>query len=161
MIQLALDILVEAPLEIPVESILHETVLAVLSQEQVEGGASLTILLTDDEQMRLLNRDYAGLDEPTDVLSFAMSEGGNGARADLLLEEMDGYLGDIAISVMKAERQAEKGGHSLTAELQLLTVHGVLHLLGYDHYDPAEKAAMWAAQKAALKSLDVEVKVPA
>jgi probable rRNA maturation factor len=112
-------------------------------------------LLTDDEQMRQLNRDFAGLDEPTDVLSFPAGE-----PEALLPDELMGYLGDIAISMMKAERQAEKGGHTLTAELQLLTVHGVLHLLGYDHYDPEEKDEMWAVQKAILEALEVQVTIP-
>lgn len=153
--QLALDIQAEMPLDQSITARLHETVAAVLAHEGVEGEVSLTVLMTDDEQMRQLNRDFAGLDEPTDVLSFPAGEG-----EDMMPEELDGYLGDIAISVMKAERQAEEGGHSLTAELQLLTVHGVLHLLGYDHYEPDDKGVMWSAQKAVLDGLGVEVTIP-
>lgn len=159
MTQLALDIQVEmalepAALEEGISAVLQETVAAALEHEQVRGSVSLSLLLTDDEQMRQLNRDFAGLDKPTDVLSFPVGDVGD------MPEELAGYLGDIAISVMKAEKQAEQGGHSLTAELQLLTVHGVLHLLGYDHYDADEKTAMWAAQRAVLDALGVEVVIP-
>jgi probable rRNA maturation factor len=154
MTQLLLDIEADAPIDAATTAALREAAEAVLTFERFEGEASLTILLTDDEQMRQLNRDYAGLDEPTDVLSFGMDPD------EIVPEEMAGYLGDIAISMMKAERQAEEGGHSLTAELQLLTVHGVLHLLGHDHYEADEKEAMWAAQKAVLDSLGVKVLIP-
>lgn len=154
MTQLALDIQAEAAVDSALLPVLQETVAAVLAHEQVTGEVALSILLTDDEQLRQLNRDYAGLDEPTDVLSFGME------MEAMMPEELAGYLGDIAISLEKAGRQAEKGGHSLTAELQLLTVHGVLHLLGYDHYDPEEKAAMWSAQQAVLDSLGVNVAIP-
>ena len=144
MAHLALDIQAELPVEADVTAVLEKTVAAVLDHEQVTDNVSLSLLLTDDEQLRQLNRDFAGLDEPTDVLSFPTGDIGD------MPEELAGYLGDIAISMMKAERQAQKGGHTLTAELQLLTVHGVLHLLGYDHYDAAEKAAMWEVQRAVL-----------
>jgi probable rRNA maturation factor len=70
------------------------------------------------------------------------------------------YLGDVAISVARAAAQAAAGGHSLAAELQLLTVHGVLHLLGHDHDEPAAKAAMWAAQTAVLTQLEAEITGP-
>jgi probable rRNA maturation factor len=155
MTQLTLDIQAEMPLDASIESTLRETVSAVLAHQKVTDNKSLSILLTDDETMRQLNRDYAGLDEPTDVLSFEVGE-----EDVLMAGELAGYLGDIAISLVKAEKQAEKGGHSLTAELQLLTVHGVLHLLGHDHDQPEQKAAMWADQKAILDSLAVRVTIP-
>jgi probable rRNA maturation factor len=71
---------------------------------------------------------------------------------------MEPYLGDIAISLPRATAQAEAAGHPVAAELQLLTVHGVLHLLGHDHAEPEEKAAMWAAQAAVLATLGVTLK---
>jgi probable rRNA maturation factor len=110
-------------------------------------GAALTILLTDDDYLQQLNHQYRGEDRPTDVLSFPAGEPVPGAP------EADGYLGDIAISVPHAERQAEAQGHPAPAELQLLAVHGVLHLLGHDHLDAAEKATMWAEQAAILGEL--------
>ena len=110
-------------------------------------GAALTVLLTDDEHLRRLNKQYRDEDHATDVLSFPSGDPMPGDEN--LLE----YLGDIAIAVPFAERQARDKGHDAKAELQLLAVHGVLHLLGYDHTDSEEKAAMWMAQAAILDKL--------
>jgi probable rRNA maturation factor len=114
----------------------------------------LTLLLTDDAQIQQLNRDFRGEDKPTDVLSFP-------AGATLPgMGEAVAYLGDIAISAPYAQRQAQAAGHPLTAELQLLAIHGVLHLLGYDHGEPEEKADMWAAQTAVLAALGLQAIQP-
>lgn len=118
--------------------------LATLQHQAVEPPASLTILLTDDSQLQQLNRDFRQIDAVTDVLSFP-----DGTE----LPGVGLYLGDIAISVPQAARQAEEAGHSLLEELRLLTVHGVLHLLGHDHAEPDEKETMWAAQEAILGGL--------
>lgn len=107
--------------------------------------ADLTIVLTDDDQLHDLNLDFRETDAPTDVLSFPASEPDPETGAL--------YLGDVIISVERAGEQAEAGGHSLEAELQLLVVHGVLHLLGHDHALPEEKDRMWAAQTAVLARL--------
>jgi probable rRNA maturation factor len=113
-------------------------------------GAALTILLTDDDYVRELNRHYRAEDATTDVLSFP-------AGAPLPGDtDAAGYLGDIAIAVPTAERQAAAKGHATPAELQLLAVHGVLHLLGHDHLDAAEKTAMWQEQAAVLRRLGLE-----
>ncbi len=117
---------------------------ATLQQQRVKKPATLTVLLTNDQQLRALNRDYRGFDETTDVLSFT-----DGTE----LPEMGLYLGDIAISVPQAQRQADQQGHPLLDELRLLTVHGVLHLLGHDHAEPEEKERMWSAQEIVLKQL--------
>ena len=110
-----------------------------LRRLDLEQG-ELSIVLCDDAFMRPLNRDYRGKDAATDVLSFAMQEG------DGLLED-DPVLGDLVISVETAARQAEEQGHDLDAELRVLLVHGLLHLLGYDHeVDEAEAAEMRAAE---------------
>lgn len=114
-----------------------------LALEKAHGDAA--IVLTDDEQLRELNRQYLGVDAPTDVLSFPSGE------TDPDTGEI--YLGDVVISIPRAEAQATAAGHVLEAEVQLLVVHGVLHLLGYDHADAKGKAAMWAAQGRALKAL--------
>ncbi len=105
----------------------------------------LTILLTDDAQLRELNREYLGLDAPTDVLSFPASVTDP--------ETARRYLGDILISVQRAEEQARAAGHALQAEVQLLVVHGTLHLLGYDHAEAGEKARMWNVQAEILERL--------
>ncbi|MRR38311.1 rRNA maturation RNase YbeY, partial [bacterium] len=111
------------------------------------SDADLTLLLTGDAEIQSLNRDYLGHDNPTDVLSFPADEPDpeTGRR----------YLGDIIISVPRAAEQASARGHALEAEVQLLIVHGVLHLLGHDHAEADEKARMWAAQAEALTTLGI------
>jgi len=107
--------------------------------------SELSIVLTDDARLRELNRDYLGVDAPTDVLSFPASETDpeTGAR----------YIGDILISIPRAQAQADAAGHPLESEVQLLVIHGVLHLLGYDHAQAEEKARMWKAQAEILERL--------
>ena len=135
---------IESDLSFP-EELLERTARAALEHETQDG--ELSIVLTDDARLQELNRDYLGIDAPTDVLSFPASETDpqTGAR----------YIGDILISVPRAQSQADAAGHALESELQLLVVHGVLHLLGHDHADPKEKKRMWQAQAEILKSLDL------
>ena len=109
------------------------------------ASADMTIVLTDDAQLHELNREYLGIDAPTDVLSFPAAE------ADP--ETGTPYLGDILISIPRARQQAEAAGHSLEAEVQLLVVHGTLHLLGHDHAAAREKARMWKAQAEVMSKL--------
>lgn len=103
---------------------------------------ALTILLTGDEQVRVLNRDYRGNDKPTNVLSFPAAQ-----PAD--------YLGDIALAYGVARREAEVAGKPLQHHVLHLTVHGVLHLLGYDHEDPREAEAMESLETAILAGMSV------
>lgn len=114
-----------------------------LTHETVAGD--VTILLGDDAQVRELNRQYLGIDTPTDVLSFPAGE----ADPDTGVT----YLGDVIISVPQASAQARAAGHGLEAEVQLLVVHGVLHLLGHDHAQPESRQRMWAAQAEVLRQL--------
>jgi probable rRNA maturation factor len=114
---------------------------AALSHQSADGD--LTLVFTDDAQLQQLNRDYLGIDAPTDVLSFPSSETDPETGAP--------YLGDILISVPRAAEQAEVAGHPLVQEVQLLVVHGVLHLMGHDHADPQEKKKMWPAQAEILE----------
>lgn len=116
---------------------------AALEHESANGD--LTIVLTGDAQLRELNRGYLGVDAPTDVLSFPASETDPETGAP--------YLGDILVSIPRAETQALAAGHPLEAEVQLLVVHGVLHLLGYDHAEAEEKSKMWKAQEEILKNI--------
>lgn len=127
----------------PAPQACERAALAVLAHQSTNGD--LTIVLTDDVQLHELNRDYLGIDAPTDVLSFPASETDpeTGRR----------YLGDILISVPRADEQAGIAGHAVEAEVQLLVVHGTLHLLGYEHAEAAEKARMWKAQADVLESL--------
>ena len=117
--------------------------------------AELTLVVTDDAAVQALNRDYRGVDAPTDVLSFAAQEEADDAPelADLppeLAAELANYLGDVIIAYPYATRQATQYQNSVAAELRLLAVHGVLHLLGYDHATPDEEAAMWTLQSTIL-----------
>jgi len=128
---------------------LREAARKTLAHESAPSRAELTLVLTGDDEIRDLNRRYRGVDAPTDVLSFADAE------ADMRLVEPV-YLGDVIISYPRAEAQAASAGHPVAAELLLLVVHGVLHLLGHDHADRAEKRKMWAAQNEILNELGAE-----
>ena len=123
--------------------ILERAALAVLAHQSTDGD--LSIVLTDDRQLHELNREYLDIDAPTDVLSFPASETDP--------ETARRYLGDILISVPRAAKQAQTAGHTLEAEVQLLIIHGTLHLLGYDHAGDEEKAQMWKAQAEVLERL--------
>lgn len=126
--------------------ILKRAAQVTLAHETIE--ADLSIVLTDDAQLHGLNREYLGIDAPTDVLSFPASE----TDPDTARR----YLGDILISVPRAEEQARAAGHALDAEVQLLVVHGSLHLLGYDHAEDEEKADMWQTQAEVLDELGLQ-----
>lgn len=116
------------------------------------GPVDLTIVISDDRQLQALNHEYLGIDAPTDVLAFPAGQ------TDPETEAL--YLGDVLISAERAGVQAAAGGHPLVAEIQLLVVHGVLHLLGYDHAEKDEKERMWAAQEAVLKNLGLNLSPP-
>ena len=133
---------------------LRTAVTVTLRHEKRKPPIEVTVLLTDDDQLKTLNKEYRGIDKPTDVLSFEAGDTMPGMADD------DPYLGDIVISVPTAERQAKQGGHSLKSELQLLTVHGTLHLLGFDHEEPEEKDRMWWTQASILAQLGAEITGP-
>jgi probable rRNA maturation factor len=146
-----IEVQAEIPVSVAQQERVSQAATAALEDQKQVAGAACTILLTGDEQIRTLNREYLGQDRATDVLSFPAGEVMPGAGT---------YLGDVAISVAAAKRQADAGRHSLTAELQLLTVHAVLHLLGYDHATSADKKAMWLAQARILERLEAEITGP-
>lgn len=127
------------------ENLLEDAARAALAHESESPDSELSIILTDDARLHELNLNYLNVDAPTDVLSFPASEidPETGAR----------YIGDILISIPRAQAQAEAAGHPLEAEVQLLVVHGVLHLLGHDHARAKEKARMWKAQAEILERL--------
>jgi len=125
---------------------------------EAEGVADGEVALTfvDDARIHELNREYRGIDRPTDVLSFAMLEGD---EPDIVFDDpedgnsdpLSGMLGDIVISLERAKAQSEEYGHSLEREIGFLFVHGFLHLLGYDHQTPEEEAVMFAKQEEILR----------
>lgn len=126
-------------LPIPVEiQRLEKAVLKTLIATSTPVESEITLVLTDDRKLHQLNRDFLGIDAPTDVLSFP---------ADFTdPDSQEKYLGDILISVPRAVEQARESQGSIEAELILLTVHGTLHLLGYDHATETDKEKMWAVQ---------------
>ena len=121
---------------------------ALLAEGRAEG--EVTLLITDDEAVAAYNQEYRGVEGPTDVLSFAAQEPTPGFVS---APEMAAYLGDIVIALPFTRRQAAALNRPLIDELRLLAVHGVLHLLGYDHAEPEEEAIMWAKQDAILAGL--------
>ena len=122
--------------------LIQRAISAALRKEKVPDDCEVSVLLTDNEGIHELNRDYRGVDRPTDVLSFPANELSPGEfDADLCERDPETgrvFLGDMAISLEKCEAQAEEFGHSFERELMYLTVHSTLHLLGYDHVDEAE-----------------------
>ena len=143
--------------------VIHNAVLATLKAHDAEA-CEVSVLLTDDADIKHLNRDYRGIDTPTDVLAFAMRDGEDGNVNPNL-------LGDLVISIETASRQVTTGDQfsathssfetekqeatydSLETEVALLAVHGVLHLLGYDHQTQEEATVMFEKQKAIFSSL--------
>ncbi|MEI4800248.1 rRNA maturation RNase YbeY [Bacillus sp. NPDC077411] len=117
--------------------------------ESVEGGAELSITFVNNERIQEINREYRDKDQPTDVISFAMEDMGEG-EMEIVGVEMPRMLGDIIISIPRAKEQAEEYGHSFDRELGFLAVHGFLHLLGYDHMTEEEEKVMFGKQKEIL-----------
>lgn len=129
---------------------LVRAVRSALQSGQVEREISLTVVITSDTRIRELNRTYRDVDAPTDVLSFSSIAG------EVAVPGIDdSYLGDVIISFERAAEQAATLGHSVEEEIALLVVHGVLHLLGYDHEEPGDKRRMWSLQDAALDALGI------
>ena len=112
-----------------------------------ESVAVLT--LTGDEHLREYNRQYRGVDQPTDVLAFAAQEKPRDQRFQAP-PGTENWLGDIVISLPRARRQAREAKHSMDDEVRLLAVHGLLHLLGYDHGEPDDEARMDSMTKRIL-----------
>lgn len=111
---------------------------------------SLSIVITDNEIVQQLNQEYRGVNAPTDVLSFENSPDPDFPEFD---ETTAAYLGDIVIAFPVAQAQAAAAGHSTQAEIMLLTVHGMLHLLGFDHDTPERKNHMWQIQRQIMTEL--------
>jgi probable rRNA maturation factor len=115
----------------------------VMDRLRVHPQAELCIKLVDEATIATLNEQWMGKEGPTDVLAFPMDE----LRPGLVNEEPeDGVLGDLVLCAAVAERQAAEAGHAPADEIDLLTVHGILHLLGYDHAEPEEHREMFGLQ---------------
>lgn len=131
------------------ETRLRQAAAVVLAQQGADPESSLSVVFTPDDFVADLNRQYRGIDAPTDVLSFTADQ------PPVQEEGEPPYLGDLIIAYPYAAAQAEREGHVLNDSLALLVVHGTLHLLGYDHDTPENRARMWAAQATALNALNI------
>ncbi len=139
---MTIEVLDESGLDLDVK---HLATLSrfVMDELRVHPLAELCIKAVDEETIAQLNEQWMDKEGPTDVLAFPMDE----LRPGLVNEEPEeGVLGDIMLCPAIAERQGETAGHGTLAEIELLTVHGILHLLGYDHAEPEEHAEMFGLQ---------------
>lgn len=125
-----------------------KVVTAVLDEEGFYKDTEIGVIFMDDRGITGLNRDYCQIDGPTDVLSFSMLEG-----EPMPGIEQEMILGDVVISLESAVRQAKEYGHSFEREVAYLTAHGVLHLLGYNHYEQADKEVMRSKEEAVMKRI--------
>ncbi len=133
------------------EGWLREVAVKALTAEH-QADAEMGILITGQEKIRQLHKEYMDEDEPTDVLSFAMREKGPLDAPDFIFPAGDAaHLGEVIISYPQAEIQAGEHGHSAKKEVTILLIHGVLHLVGYDHDEPERQKKMQAREKAILK----------
>jgi probable rRNA maturation factor len=136
-------------------TLIEQAVAAALAAEGLAGAIEVSVLVTDDATLRQLNRDYRNVDAPTDVLSFADDQESAAAPTTFVRPpDAPRYLGDLAISYERVVAQAAEYGHSRARELAFLTVHGMLHLLGYDHErGDADQAAMRAREEVIMQQL--------
>lgn len=142
---------VDVPFEAQVAAAdLEALLLDALAREDIEGEAALTVLVTGDERLRELNREHREVDETTDVLSFPADEGEAFPAPLSASDEEPRYLGDIAVSLPEVARKASAAGIDETLELRHVVLHGLLHLLGYDHASDGESAEMVAREEAVL-----------
>ncbi|TKD70168.1 rRNA maturation RNase YbeY [Pseudalkalibacillus hwajinpoensis] len=121
------------------------------NEEGVESGSEVSIMFVDNDKITEINRDYRGKDQPTDVISFALDDEEEGDEPIIFGEHLPHLLGEIVISVEKIAEQANDYGHSFDRELGFLTVHGFLHLLGYDHMTDEDEKEMFEKQKVLLE----------
>lgn len=156
------DVQIDDDYKNEVESSELEHVAAITLRTCQMEQASLTIVVTNDEEVRTLNREFRNVDAVTDVLSFPNLQDEEEdlpqlALPDELRNETEHYLGDIILAYPYSVAQAQRYGNRPLAELRLLTVHGVLHLLGYDHATPAEEEEMWQLQAQILQHFGDQV----
>ncbi len=141
------------------ENTIRSAVECALKTENIEFDTEISVTLTDNEGIRGLNCQYRDIDRETDVLSFPMYEFETPAEfdeAELSLEPGAAVLGDIIISMEKVKEQALEYGHSDKRELSYLTVHSVMHLLGYDHMTDDDKTIMRAHEEAVMSKLGIQ-----
>ena len=149
------QIIFEAEVDVPdgLEALLNTVIIAALTAEEVDVPCEVNILVTDDAAIHEINLDMRNVDRPTDVLSFPMFELAPGEKPGE--EDADPAtglvpLGDMVLSLERAQAQAEEFGNSVEREVSYLAVHSVLHLLGYDHMDEGEMKAQMRGREEAI-----------
>ena len=125
-------------------------------EEGITGEAEVSVTFMSDDEIKKVNAEYRGINQPTDVISFALEEMSEGEVAIIEQQGIPVALGDIIISVETAKRQAEEYGHDMNREIGFLALHGFLHLLGYDHMTKEDEAKMFGRQKEILHSYGLE-----
>ena len=129
-----------------IKVLIEKSVAAVLKVEELDENVEVSVSFVGDEEIRELNRDYRGVDKSTDVLSFPIDD-------EFILDNR--ILGDVIINTRRVMEQAEELGHSNEREFSYLTVHSILHLLGYDHIEDEDKRQMREREKLAMKELSI------
>jgi len=124
-------------------------------KEHIEDGTEISVMIVSNDEIQKINKAYRSKDYATDVISFAMEELGED-ELEIIGAEMPRMLGDIIISLEKAEEQAKEYGHSFSRELGFLTIHGFLHLLGYDHIEEEDEKKMFKRQNELLEGYGLE-----
>lgn len=146
------------PLTYKLKMLVRRAVEATLDYEQYENPIEVSVTFTDNEEIRELNRKFRNIDRATDVLSFPLFDY-TGESEEPPVDELVGMLGDIVISLEQAKKQAEEFGHSFEREAAFLTVHSMLHLLGYDHEaGKEEEADMRRRQREILDRMGLSLK---
>lgn len=149
--QFQVDLAINVQLPAGTDDKVRAAITRTLTLESDLKQCSLTLLLTNEQKLQALNKQFMGIDEPTDVLSFPAGDATPGT---------EDYLGDIAICVPIAQGQADLSGYPLEVELQLLAAHATLHLLGHDHTESGDRQAMWSAQRRVLADLGIQFAAP-
>lgn len=146
------------------KKIIHNVINEVLDYEECPYEAEVNLILTDDEEIHKINKEYRGIDRPTDVLSFPMINYTKPSDFSIVEESEEDFfnpetgeliLGDIIISVDKVFEQAESYNHSVIREFAFLVAHSMYHLLGFDHMEPEEASVMEKKQSEILARLDI------
>ncbi|GAE33399.1 rRNA maturation RNase YbeY [Halalkalibacter akibai] len=127
--------------------LVEEVIVKTAEAEGLSGEVEVSVTIVDEKRIQEINREYRDKDQPTDVISFALNEQGEGELHLVEDLNMPNILGDIIISAAHIQSQAEEYGHSFERELGFLAVHGMLHLLGYDHMTEAEEKEMFSRQE--------------
>jgi probable rRNA maturation factor len=155
-----INVLIEEGIEVePDAEWMQKVIEKILRYVNIPPNSEISLLVTGQDRIRELNREYRDKDRPTDVLSFSMAEQKEEGEPTAFIGPPDGllHLGEVIISYPQAEIQAHERGHSIKKEMAILIAHGMLHILGYDHEKPAMGPAMVAKEREILADLEKEI----